>query len=61
MIKPHVVGMRTKQFPVQWMYWWWVLNVALDIWRWGSVVHATKPNLTHDQVIDISKRKMFSA
>ena len=61
MIKPHVVGMRTKQFPVQWMYWWWVLNVALDIWRWGSVVHATKPNLTHDQVIDISKRKMFCA
>ena len=21
LIKPHVVGMRTKQFPVQWMYW----------------------------------------
>lgn len=45
--------MRTKQFPVQWMYWWWVLNVALDICRWGSVVHATNPNLAHEKAIDI--------
>ena len=24
------VGIRMKQFPVQWMYWSWVLKVALD-------------------------------
>ena len=40
-----VVGISTKQFPVQWMYWWWVLKVALDICMCGSVVQGTKPNL----------------
>ena len=53
--------MRTKQLPVQWMYWWWVLKVALDICRWGSVVHATNPNLTRENVINISKWKMGCA
>ena len=47
------VGMRMKQLPVQWMYWWWVLNVALDICRCGSVVHATNPNLDVNLVFKI--------